>query len=68
MKQTFHIVKEVETPAEPDVLLFSTIDPTVLIVGTYRLQNGGSRTGSLLLYKVEPLVSPCPWYSTPIHV
>jgi hypothetical protein len=58
--RTFNVLQEIKTPSEPDVLLFSPIDPTVLIAGTYHLQEDGSRIGSLLVYRIVSSTSQ--WY------
>jgi hypothetical protein len=52
-KSGFKVLETVETPHEPDVLLFSPIDPSVLVVGTYHLLTDGQRIGSLLLYYID---------------
>lgn len=57
---TFNVLQEIKTPSEPDVLLFSPIDSSVLIAGTYHLQEDGSRIGSLLVYRIDP--STTQWY------
>lgn len=49
------ILNEEKTPAEPDVLLFSSLNPSVLVAGTYHLDDNGRRSGSLLVYTVDPL-------------
>ena len=49
------ILNEEKTPAEPDVLLFSSSSPSVLVAGTYHLDDDGRRSGSLLVYTVDPL-------------
>lgn len=51
---SFSILNNTETPAEPDVLLFSALDPCVLVAGTYHLEEDGSRRGSLLVYTIDP--------------
>jgi hypothetical protein len=56
----FKVLETVETPHEPDVLLFSPIDSSVLVVGTYHLLTDGQRIGSLLLYSVN--VETASWY------
>jgi hypothetical protein len=56
----FKVLGTVETPHEPDVLLFSPIDSSVLVVGTYHLCTDGQRIGSLLLYSVN--VETASWY------
>jgi hypothetical protein len=61
MKMEFSVVDCVTTPDEPDVLLFSPIDPSLLLVGTYHLGDTGQRTGTLLLYSVDAQTSK--WYS-----
>jgi hypothetical protein len=58
--RTFNVLQEIKTPSEPDVLLFSPIDPSVLIAGTYHLQEDGSRVGGLLVYRVVSSTSQ--WY------
>ena len=57
----FDILSKTDTPNEPDVLLFSPINHSVLVAGTYHLENGGRRSGSLLVYAVDP--SSFTWYS-----
>jgi hypothetical protein len=49
----FSSLKRIKTPAEPDVLLFSELDPSILVAGTYHLEENGDRVGSLLLYLVD---------------
>jgi hypothetical protein len=58
----FTILNVTESPAEPDILLFSSLDPSVLVVGTYHLEEDGNRAGSLLLYYVDS--SSFVWYLT----
>ena len=60
----FHILSETEIPNEPDVLLFSPINPSVLVAGTYHLEKEGRRSGSLLVYFVDPALFT--WY--PCHL
>jgi len=48
------VLYKVETAAEPDVLQFSPLDPRLLVVGTYHLEDNGTRKGTLLLYSVAP--------------
>jgi hypothetical protein len=60
------ILNEKKTPAEPDVLLFSSLNPSVLIAGTYHLEENGRRIGSLLVYTVDPLSFA--WYGFSIPV
>jgi hypothetical protein len=60
--EPFTILQELSTPSEPDVLLFSTIYPSVLLSGTYHLQKDGSRIGSVLVYQIDP--STAQWCST----
>ena len=57
----FDILSKTDTPNEPDVLLFSPINPSVLVAGTYHLENAGRRRGSLLVYAVDP--ASFTWYS-----
>jgi hypothetical protein len=54
------VLHETDVLSEPDVLLFSPLDPSVLVTGTYHLEKDGSRTGSLLVYSVDP--STFMWY------
>jgi hypothetical protein len=56
----FNILSETNVPAEPDILLFSPLDASVLVTGTYHLEKNGRRIGSLLLYTVDPSTSS--WY------
>lgn len=53
-EKVFNIVNKEDTPSEPDVLLFSPIDPFVLVAGTYHLESDGRRSGSLLVYVLDP--------------
>jgi hypothetical protein len=57
----FDVLSETEVPSEPDVLLFSPLDSSVLVVGTYHFQANGTRVGGLLTYTVDP--STHAWYS-----
>ena len=50
----FDILSVADIPNEPDVLLFSPTNPSVLVAGTYHLENDGRRCGSLLVYAVDP--------------
>lgn len=54
------VLHETDVLSEPDVLLFSRLDPSVLVIGTYHLEKDGRRTGSLLIYTVDP--STFTWY------
>ena len=54
-EKLFDILDKANTPSEPDVLLFSPIDPSILVAGTYHLESNGQRTGSLLVYILDPL-------------
>jgi hypothetical protein len=56
----FKVFETLETPNEPDVLLFSPIDSSALVVGTYHLLVDGQRIGSLLLYSLN--VETASWY------
>jgi hypothetical protein len=58
--QEFNAVNKIYTPAEPDVLLFSLLEPSLLVIGTYHLLEDGSRLGSLLLYSLDNTSS---WYA-----
>jgi len=50
----FQIQNRVIVESEPDVLLFSPLDPSLLVVGTYHLiKENGRREGKLLLYSIE---------------
>lgn len=49
----FTVLNVTELPAEPDLLLFSSLDSSILVVGTYHLEEDGNRAGSLLLYHVD---------------
>lgn len=59
-RELFSILTKTETPDEPDVLLFSSLDPSVLVAGTYHIKEDGRRSGSLLVYSVDP--SSFAWY------
>ena len=56
----FDLLYITDTPAEPDVLLFSNLLSSVLVAGTYHLEEDGLRTGNLLVYVVDP--STFKWY------
>jgi hypothetical protein len=58
----FSVLHETDVLSEPDVLLFSPLDPSVLVIGTYHLEENGSRTGSLLIYTVD--LSTFIWYAS----
>jgi hypothetical protein len=60
--RVFDILSVADVPNEPDVLLFSPTDPSVLVAGTYHLENSGRRCGSLLVYAVDP--TSFIWYSS----
>ena len=60
-ERRFDVLSETEVPSEPDVLLFSPLDSSVLVVGTYHFQDNGTRVGGLLTYTVHP--STHAWYS-----
>ena len=47
----FQVLGEITLPAEPDVLLFSRLHPSILVVGTYHLKQDGTREGLLLTYQ-----------------
>jgi len=49
----FDVQSQIDTEAEPDVLLFSPLDTSLLVVGTYHLNKDGQRNGSLLLYTLD---------------
>ncbi len=49
----FDVQSQIDTEAEPDVLLFSPLDTSLLVVGTYHLNKDGQRHGSLLLYTLD---------------
>ena len=50
----FQILRQVTIESEPDVLLFSPLDSSLLVVGTYHLvKESGQREGKLLLYRIE---------------
>lgn len=57
----FHVLSEITLPSEPDVLLFSPLDVSVLIVGTYHLEEDASRSGTFLTYKISPS-EPTAWF------
>jgi len=59
--RTLRVLHTVKTPAEPDVLQFSPLDPRLLVMGTYRLEQNGTRTGTLLLYSVN--IQSHSWFS-----
>jgi hypothetical protein len=42
----------IKVEAEPDVLLFSPLHPSLLVIGTYHLCGNGTREGMLLLYDI----------------
>jgi hypothetical protein len=51
----FEILGEVTLPAEPDILLFSLLYPSILVVGTYHLKQDATREGLLLTYQCNPV-------------
>lgn len=42
-----------DTEVEPDVLLFSPVNPAILVVGTYHLEQNGKRKGTISLFQVQ---------------
>src|SRR5271155_4833885 len=49
--RTLRVLHTVKTPAEPDVLQFSPLDPRLLVMGTYRLERNQNRNSPSLFRK-----------------
>jgi hypothetical protein len=54
------VLYQLETESEPDVILFSRVDTSVFVAGTYHLDESRARNGALLLYHLSVASSP-PW-------